>query len=395
MHVLLSAIAERDETGTLQRSLAVMVDVTERKRAVDALEASKERYRSLYNHTPVMLHSIDAEGRLVSVSDYWLEKMGYTRAEVLGQRSSMFLTEASQVYAVEEVLPAFMRDGYCLDIPYQFVTRSGEVMDVLLSAISERNVQGQVERSLAVVIDVTERKKAEAEREQYARELEGTNKELEQFAYVASHDLQEPLRTITSFIKLLEQDYGSSLSADSKDYFDFIVDAAERMRQLIQDLLTYSRAGQWALNRTATDLNAIVEHVQMGLQVAVHEHKADITVEDLPVLNVDPMLLQLLFQNLLSNAIKFRGSEPPRIEVRAEQRGDLWQFSVHDNGIGIKERYASKIFEIFRRLHGQGKYKGTGIGLAICKKVVERHGGTIWVKSVVGQGSTFYFTLPV
>ena len=222
--------------------------------------------------------------------------------------------------------------------------------------------------------------------------MEISNKDLEYFAYIASHDLQEPLRMITSYVQLLEKRYAPKLDTDAKEFINFAVDGAARMQTLIQSLLEYSR-----VNRVKpfedVDMNEALAEVMQDLTVAIAESKAEISFKDLPVIYGDKVLLGQLLLNLVSNAIKFRGEGPVKIDVKCEESQDEYLFSVKDNGIGIQKEYKDKIFVIFQRLHTRDQYPGTGIGLAVCKKIVERHKGKIGVESEFGKGSVFYFTI--
>lgn len=230
--------------------------------------------------------------------------------------------------------------------------------------------------------------------EHSVKELARSNAELQQFAYVASHDLQEPLRMVSSYTQLLAKRYRGRLDADADDFIGFAVDGAARMQKLIQDLLAYSRVGTRNLERQAVSMDSVLEYATDMLQLVIKDTDAAVTHESLPSIKVDERQMTQLFQNLISNAIKFRGQEPPRIHVSATRLDGEWLFSVHDNGIGIEPQYADRIFVIFQRLHNRDDYPGTGIGLAICKKIVERHGGRIWMESEPGKGSTFFFTVP-
>jgi light-regulated signal transduction histidine kinase (bacteriophytochrome) len=226
------------------------------------------------------------------------------------------------------------------------------------------------------------------------QELARSNAELQQFAYIASHDLQEPLRMVTSYLQLLERRYKGKLDDDADDFIHYAVDGAVRMRTLINDLLTYSRIGT---RGRAFELTSSMESVTCAianLEVAIAERQAVVTYQDLPMVQADPTQLTQLFQNLISNAIKFADAAVPQVRIHAKPQEQDWLFSVQDNGIGIDPQYAERIFVIFQRLHNRIDYPGTGIGLAICKKIVERHGGRIWVQSESSQGATFYFTIP-
>jgi light-regulated signal transduction histidine kinase (bacteriophytochrome) len=243
-------------------------------------------------------------------------------------------------------------------------------------------------------LDITPRKQAEERLERTLVDLERSNQDLEEFAYVASHDLQEPLRKMANFSEMLTNLYQGKLDDRADKYLGYISDGAKRMKLLINDLLAFSRVGRADFRLVATDMNEILKETLNDIQPLVRENQAKITHAALPTLKVNAPQMRQLLQNLITNAIKFHGGQPPRIHLSARQEKQEWVAAVRDHGIGIEPQYAEGIFKVFRRLHAQEEYPGTGIGLAICKKIVERHGGRIWVKSQPGQGSTFYFTIP-
>jgi signal transduction histidine kinase len=242
--------------------------------------------------------------------------------------------------------------------------------------------------------EVENRKRAEAQLKKAVLDLERSNKELEQFAYVASHDLQEPLRMVSSYTQLLAQRYEGLLDDKARKYIDYAVDGAVRMQRLINDLLTFSRVGTRGRPAEPTDAHAALGEAIVNLSAAIEENGAIVTTDDLPTVLADATQLVQVFQNLVANAIKFRGEAAPRVHVSARDQGSEWVFSVRDNGIGIEPQHRNRLFVIFQRLHTRDEYPGTGIGLAVCKRIVERHGGTIWFESEPGSGATFFFTFP-
>ncbi|MGB2695604.1 MAG: ATP-binding protein [Dehalococcoidia bacterium] len=229
---------------------------------------------------------------------------------------------------------------------------------------------------------------------QQAEELRRSNTDLEMFASIASHDLQEPLRTVSSYVQLLERRYASQLDDDAREFIRYAVDGCGRMHTLINDLLTYARVGTRGKPLEATDCEAVLTDALSDLQRSIEDAQATITHDQLPSIPGDRAQLRQVFINLIGNAVKFRGNKAPRIHVSAEQQEGNWLFCVRDGGIGIAPEYHDRVFVIFQRLHGRDEYAGTGIGLAVCKKIIERHGGNLWVESQLGKGCTFYFTLP-
>ncbi|MCU4973969.1 ATP-binding protein [Halobacteria archaeon AArc-m2/3/4] len=232
------------------------------------------------------------------------------------------------------------------------------------------------------------------DRYMYQRQLEESNERLQQFAYIASHDLQEPLRMVTSYLQLLEHRYSDDLDEDAKEFIEFAVDGAERMEAMIEGLLTYSRVETQGQSFDSVDLEAVLDDVLTDLGLRIDETDAEITAESLPIVSGDASQLHQLFQNLLENALQYSGEQKPRVSISATRDEDEWMISVSDTGIGIDQEDADRIFEVFQRLHSHEEYKGTGIGLALCQRIVKRHGGKIWVDSEPEEGSTFSFTLP-
>lgn len=270
-----------------------------------------------------------------------------------------------------------------------------ETQDAALRQVKDQLEHRVAERTRELELEIAERKKAEENLARQAEELARSNRELEQFAYVASHDLQEPLRMVANYTELLARRYRDRLDSDANEFIGFAVEGATRMQRLINDLLEYSRVGRRTDPMREVDTAQVLQQALMNLYSAIDSSGAIITSADMPVVHGHAGQLVQLFQNLISNAIKFSGGRRPQIHICARCDSGRWIFSVKDNGIGIDPEYAERIFVIFQRLHGYTEYPGTGIGLAICKKIVERHAGRIWVESTAGEGATFHFTIPV
>ncbi|HVU87616.1 MAG TPA: PAS domain S-box protein [Pirellulales bacterium] len=369
-------------------------DVTEREEAAKSLRESEARFRGLLESAPDAMIIIDQHG-LIKIVNSQVERMfGYGRDDLLGQPVEKLLDESLHgAYAT-------YRDQFAADprarpmgsgVEVHARRRDGSQLPVEISLSPFLTDDGLV--VTAAVRDVTEQHEARELLAQQAEDYARSNAELEQFAYVASHDLQEPLRMVASYCQLLQRRYKGKLDADADDFINFAVDGARRMQVLINDLLTYSRAGRRDLALAETDCEQVLSDVMSNLQTAIEEREAVITHDPLPTVMADRGQLTQVLQNLVANAIKFSKCRP-KVHIASERIDDEWRIAVRDHGIGIAPEYAERIFEIFKRLHGWGEYPGTGIGLAVCKKLVERHGGRIWVESTPEQGSTFFFTLP-
>jgi len=270
-----------------------------------------------------------------------------------------------------------------------------EVLARVNTHLSLRNMQRELqERNDALQREIRERQRAEQVLAERSRDLARSNAELERMAYIASHDLQEPLRMVASYVQLLERRYMGQLDADAHEFIGFAVDGARRMQALIDDLLTISRVDTKARPLQELELGEVLATAMRSLRITIEERQAEVLADTLPAVRGDAAQLTQVFQNLLSNAIKFCQAAPPRVGISAQRDGALWRIRVSDNGIGVPQEYRESIFGMFQRLHGRREYAGTGIGLAICQKIVERHGGTIWVEDGEDGGSVFAFTLP-
>ncbi len=388
--------------GAESRRVALLFNnITERKRMEDELRAKSRYARSLIEASLDPLVTISPSGQITDVNNATELVTGVGREALIGSDFAEYFTEPEKASAGYQKVLA---DGWVNDYPLTIRHTSGRTTDVLYNATVYRNEAGEVQGVFAAARDITERKRAEEELDRHREHLEElvaqrteelarSNKDLEQFAYVASHDLQEPLRTVSGFVTLLQQRYQGKLDEKADGYIANSVDGAARMQSLISDLLTYSRVGTrgGALAPIATQDS--LDNALRNLGASIHDAGAVITSDPMPIVPADALQLTQLFQNLIGNAIKFRGDRRPEIHVGARREQDHWLFWVRDNGIGIAPEYAERIFLIFQRLHTRKKYAGTGIGLAICKKIVERHGGKIWVESQPNQGATFYFTI--
>ncbi|MEI6072912.1 MAG: ATP-binding protein, partial [Verrucomicrobiae bacterium] len=353
----------------------------------------QENYRQLFESMldGFALHDIlcDDAGhpvdyRFLSVNPAFERMTGLRAADVIGRTALEIMPETEPRWIERYGRVALTGEGE------QF-TEYSRVLKRHFEIAAFRPQPGQF---ATVFMDVTERKAAEARLQSTLADLEHSNKELEQFAYIASHDLQEPLRMVSSYTQLLAQRYESQLDDKARKYIHYAVDGAIRMQSLINDLLAYSRVGTRGQKPEPADAHAILGEAIRNLSSAIEENRAIITSEDLPTVRADAPHLLLVFQNLLANAIKFRGKDLPCIHVSAQERPDDWVFSVKDNGIGIEPQHAGRVFVIFQRLHTREEYPGTGIGLSICQRIIERHGGKIWFESEPGIGTTFFFTVP-
>ncbi|OGF06437.1 MAG: hypothetical protein A2509_06015 [Candidatus Edwardsbacteria bacterium RIFOXYD12_FULL_50_11] len=389
--MLLNARQIKRSSGKERIILLAIEDITERKQAEASVRESEKRL----NRAQEIAHLGSWEFDLVNDRLFWSDEL----YRIFGLKSQAFAAtyeafldqvhpdDRAEVDAAHSGSKREGKDVY--EIDHRIIRKStGEVRNVHEKCEHIRDETGRLIRTTAMVHDITERKQVDDE-------LERSNQSLEQFAYVASHDLQEPLRVMSNYSQLLEKRYKGKLDADADDFIGFIVNAASRMQKLISDLLEYSRIGRKENPLTEVDSNELVDKAIKNLSGSIKSAGATVTHGNLPVVNVPANSFMQLFQNLIGNAVKFHGQEPPRITISAEKQDIEWKFGVHDNGIGIEPQYQDRILQIFQRLHSLHEYPGTGIGLAICKKIVENRGGRIWVESQAGQGATFYFTVPV
>jgi len=389
-----SMVVERDAAGRPTHEIAVYEDITARRVAEEALRDSEERFRQTFELAASGIAHVSLDGRFMRVNRSLCEIFGYPQDELVGKtvREISHPADRGSTDAGRAAVLAGQIESVRLEKRY--LRKDGAVVWVDLAIALVRSPDGQPAYEIAIFDDITPRKDAEHALQLAHEELKRSNAELGQFAYVASHDLQEPLRMVSSYTQLLQRRYGDRLDGDAREFMAYVVDGAARMKQLIEDLLAYSRVGTRGREFHAVASDAPLRRALFNLKSAIDEAGASVSYEGLPTLEADELQLTQLFQNLIGNALKFRSASVPRISIFAKEKETEWEFGVKDNGIGIEPQYFERIFMVFQRLHNKGEYPGTGIGLAICKKVVERHGGRIWVESQLGQGTTFYFTLP-
>ena len=318
---------------------------------------------------------------------------GYTAAEAIGQPVSI-LAPTGQSDEFAQILQKIKQGKNVTHFETVRRVKNGQMISVSLTVSPVKDVSGKIVGASTIARDISDRKLAEVKFQNALVDLKRSNVELEQFAYVASHDLQEPLRMVSSYVQLLERRYRGKLDKDADEFIGFAVDGANRMQHLINDLLTFSRVGTRGKPFASISCDTALDQALENLQAAIQENKAIITRDPLPGVLADEGQMVQLFQNLVGNAIKFHEKKTPRVHISVKENPKEWVFGVRDNGIGIDPQYTERIFIIFQRLNSREMYAGTGIGLAMCKKIVERHGGRIWVESKPGQGATFFFTLP-
>ena len=365
-------------------------DISDRKKDEEKIKKSEEKFNKAFQLSPsgITLTSLTT-GRFIDANESFLKMTGYEQEEVIGH--AFYELKILDDVERENLLDEINKSDSVINKEIVFRKKSGETGVSLFS--SEKIFMNEEEVILTILYNITDRKKTEFELKKISEDLMRSNKELEQFAYIASHDLQEPLRTISNYIGLLDEKYKEKSDEETNEFSGYIVEASSRMKTLISDLLEYSRVGTNSAI-SEIDCNKLLHEVLKDLNLDIQESGAVINSEKLPVIN-GYVYLKSLFQNLLSNAIKFRKNDThPIINITVQDRNTEWLFGIKDNGIGIEKNYYDRIFVIFQRLHTRVEYPGTGMGLAYCKKIVELHKGNIWVESEFGKGSTFYFTVP-
>jgi len=375
----------------------------ERIRVEKCFHEAERRYSHIVETVAEGIYQSTPDGKFIAVNSAFAKMLGYeSPQDLLGTIRNI----KDQLYVNPHVREEFKKQlaetNVIRGMEYEVYRKDGARIWITVNAHAVCEENGSVLYYEGTTEDITPRKKSEKQLQiinerlrKHVVELARSNTELQQFASAASHDLQEPLRMVASYVKLLQERYSGKLDRDADDFIGFAVEGVNRMKLLIDDLLTLSKVGRGDVNRGPTSFVASLQQALGNLELAIKEGGAVISFDPLPVLEVDQVQICQLFQNLIGNAIKFRGTAPPKIHISAEKRDSEWVFSVKDNGIGFEMEYAHRIFRMFQRLHARNDYSGNGVGLAICKKIVEMYGGKIWVKSKPGIGSQFFFTLPL
>ncbi len=371
-------------------------DISQRKALENELSYRQQLFSTFVNAAPVMMWMLDENNKPLLFNDTWLKFTGHTLEQEL---SCMWDAKHIHPDDHDRVIVEYnhaLNQRKEFDIEYRLQRHDG-----VFCWLREIGVPYRISRKnqgfIGIGVDITARKQSDKKIENYTKDLERSNEELEQFAYVASHDLQEPLRMVSSYTQLLARRYKDKLDDDANEFIGYAVDGANRMQTLIQDLLTFSRVGKHKRNISSVDIEQVLQQLLLSLKITIEESNTEISYqENMPQVMADQSQLQQVFQNLIANAIKYRADDRQcMIHIGYKKINSMWEFSVKDNGIGVEEGYFKRIFVIFQRLHGKEKFSGTGIGLAVCKRIVEGHGGSIGLESEIGKGSTFYFTLPV
>lgn len=359
---------------------------------------SHSKYCFIFNAAPFYINLVDSNGIIIDSNDMSKELLGYTREELIGDHYSKII-HPDFLYQAQKEMDILLKGkeiGKWFS-HYKMIKKGGEEIDVQARTTSLFNEKGNFVHTICFIMDMSERLKFEKDVLELTDELKHSNQELEQFAYVASHDLQEPLRVVSSYCQMLEEkykEYHTDIDEEIEKWFSYISEATTRMKCLIKELLDFSRVGRKDKPYENIDLNGLINEVKKDFAITIQETKAEIIVEHMPSIFAIRFRIYQLFHNLISNSLKFRSTDPPNINISFCDEGEMWLFCVKDNGLGIDSSHYDRVFGLFKRLYSREEYPGSGIGLALCKKIIEIHRGNIWVDSEVGKGSSFYFSLP-
>lgn len=383
-----------DDNGKVILLIPEGRDITQRKLLEQRAREQEEQIRLFVKHTPAAVAMFDNQMRYMVASDRWFRDYGLEGKEIIGKSHYKVFPDIENMPHWKAIHQRCLNGAIEIKEQDAFPRSDGTTDYIRYEIYPWKTSSDKIGGIIMFTEVITEKIKAQEDLRKLNKRLTESNKELEQFAYVASHDLQEPLRMVSSFLQLLEKKYKAQLDDTAHQYIHFAVDGSERMKTLINDLLKFSRVGTTVEENSEVDCNLLLKNVIKVYEQKINDNEAKIRVQQLPVIKGNRTQLEQLFQNLIGNALKYRGKDAPCIEIGANEEGSGWVFHVKDNGIGIEKKFYDKVFVIFQRLHGKNEYGGTGIGLAICKKIVERHGGKIWIESEPGNGTTFYFSFP-
>jgi PAS domain S-box-containing protein len=386
----------RDKNGDIKGVVIYSLDITEEREVERQLRQKEALFSKIFDEAPYSVMVMDLGKKILHGNTILCHQLAYSEAE-LTRLSLQEIVHPSDISILNQLYEDLTPEQQYSNHEIRLKKQSNEYINTNFVVTEIRDENDIPVFYLGMLENITEKRQAEAQLEVYSKSLEESNKDLEQFAYIISHDLKEPLRMITSYTQLLKRRYSSSFDDSAHEFMEYVVDGAKRMNDLINDLLLYSRAGRDTDNKQSVEIDEIIYMVLNNLRMQIQETKADIIINpELPVVYCNKPQITALFQNLISNAIKYKKENVvPKIELKVEQKNNFWQFAIQDNGIGMKEEHLEIIFLIFQRLHNRNEYSGSGIGLAIAKRIVNSNGGEIWVESKIGEGSTFYFTLPI
>jgi PAS domain S-box-containing protein len=373
---------------------SIIHDITRQVKAENELREKKEELQTIIDSSRTWIFYKDKENHFLQVNKAYSEFLGISQENLENMSLFDILPEEQAEDSWDDDKQVMESGKPKFDI-ISHISYNDNVRYLCTDKIPYRDEHGNIIGIIGFAVDITERKQADEELKSTMIELKRSNQELKQFAYVASHDLQEPLRMVSSFTQLLERKYKNELDEEALEYINYAVDGAKRMQLLINDLLAYSRVNTKGGKLEDVDLEKVLDEVLFNLEILIEENQAVITRDPLPKICADHRQIVQLFQNLITNGLKYRSDETPQIIISAQKENKYWLFSIADNGIGMDPQYRERIFQIFSRLHTHDEYEGTGIGLAIAKRIIVRHGGRIWVESELGEGSTFYFTIPI
>ena len=382
-----------NDKGDITNVVESFYDITDIKKNEEELRRSEEKYRTIFETAANLILSVNKDGVVVDCNNRIMQVLGYSKEEFIGISYEKYVHED---YRDETMgcLKYIIEKGVVNNFDSKLIRKNGDVIDVIINSSGLKNINGEFIYTICIVSDVTEERRTLETLKKSTEKLQKSNEELEEFAYIASHDLQEPLRVVSSYCQLLQEDYYDKIDDEGKKYINYTIESVYRMKLLIKELLDFSRVGRDEKDFEKIDLDDLLKEVIFEFHQSIEDTAAKILYPSLPIIYGERFRIKQLFHNLISNSLKFRSEKQPIIEIGCFELLNAWEFSVRDNGIGIDKKYFSKIFKVFQRLYTKEQYPGTGIGLAMCKKIVESHGGRMWLDSNKDSGAVFFFTLP-